>query len=162
MNEVTQQLRAFCNDERQASADLLPLVYEELRRLAAQKLSQEPTGQTLLGTALVHEAYLRLVSESDADAVFKTDRISPPETGDLRSSNRGSVRRPATTCIVLKIVRLPLNRLVLLSVSVSLLPRLLLRLRFACAFLKISPRACFHNDKEWPQAEVLKIPSSLL
>ncbi len=66
MNEVTQKLKAFCNGERQASADLLPLVYDELRRLAAQKLAVEPTGQTLQATALVHEAYLRLVGETDA------------------------------------------------------------------------------------------------
>jgi RNA polymerase sigma factor (TIGR02999 family) len=66
MSELTQQLTAFFKGERQASADLLPLVYEELRRLAAQKLAQEPAGQTLQATALVHEAYVRLVGSGDA------------------------------------------------------------------------------------------------
>jgi RNA polymerase sigma factor (TIGR02999 family) len=52
---------AIENGDRQASAELLPLVYEELRRLAAEKMAQERPGQTLQATALVHEAYLRLV-----------------------------------------------------------------------------------------------------
>src|SRR6266571_8191136 len=62
MNEVTQLLDALGRGEARAAEQLLPLVYEELRQLAAQKLAQEKPGQTLQATALVHEAYLRLVN----------------------------------------------------------------------------------------------------
>ncbi len=61
MNEVTRILIAIEQGTPQAAEQLLPLVYDELRRLAAQKLAQEKPGQTLQATALVHEAYLRLV-----------------------------------------------------------------------------------------------------
>src|SRR5260370_10054662 len=61
MSEVTCILSAIEQGEPQAADKLLPLVYEELRRLAAEKLAQERPGQTLQATALVHEAYLRLV-----------------------------------------------------------------------------------------------------
>jgi RNA polymerase sigma factor (TIGR02999 family) len=61
MSEVTQLLAAIGEGDPRASADLLPIVYAELRKLAAQKLAQEKPGQTLQATALVHEAYLRLV-----------------------------------------------------------------------------------------------------
>jgi RNA polymerase sigma factor (TIGR02999 family) len=67
MSEVTRILSAIEQGDPHAAEQLLPLVYDELRQLAAQKLSQEKPGQTLQATALVHEAYLRLVgSESDA------------------------------------------------------------------------------------------------
>jgi RNA polymerase sigma factor (TIGR02999 family) len=61
MNEVTRVLSALEQGDAQAAPQLLPLVYDELRKLAAQKLAQEKPGQTLQATALVHEAYLRLV-----------------------------------------------------------------------------------------------------
>src|SRR6516162_1704273 len=61
MKEVTRVLSAIEQGDPQAPELLLPLVYDELRRLAAQKLVQEKPGQTLQATALVHEAYLRLV-----------------------------------------------------------------------------------------------------
>jgi len=61
MSEVTRILSAIEEGDPQASEQLLPLVYDELRKLAAQKLAQERPGQTLQSTALVHEAYLRLV-----------------------------------------------------------------------------------------------------
>jgi RNA polymerase sigma factor (TIGR02999 family) len=61
MKEVTQILSAIEQGDSQAAEQLLPLVYEELRKLAAQKLAHEKPGQTLQATALVHEAYLRLV-----------------------------------------------------------------------------------------------------
>src|SRR6516225_3853812 len=67
MNEVTQLLDAVRRGEAQAAEQLLPLVYEELRRLAAGYLDQEKPGQTLQPTALVHEAFIRLVG-SDMDA----------------------------------------------------------------------------------------------
>lgn len=61
MSDVTRLLEAASSGDRQAAADVLPLVYEELRKLAAAWLSAERPGQTLQPTALVHEAYLRLV-----------------------------------------------------------------------------------------------------
>jgi len=61
MTDVTRILNAIERGEAKGTDELLPLVYEELRLLAAQKLSQEKPGQTLQATALVHEAYLRLV-----------------------------------------------------------------------------------------------------
>ena len=61
MSDVTRILSAIEQGDTHAAGDLLPLVYDELRRLAAQKLAQEQPGQTLEATALVHEAYLRLV-----------------------------------------------------------------------------------------------------
>src|SRR5215468_805063 len=61
MSEVTQVLHAIAEGDPDAASQLLPLVYDELRKLAAQKLAKENPGQTLQATALVHEAYLRLV-----------------------------------------------------------------------------------------------------
>src|SRR5262249_57817830 len=58
MNEVTRVLSALSGGDPHAAEQLLPLVYQELRQLAAQKLAQEKPGQTLQATALVHEAYL--------------------------------------------------------------------------------------------------------
>jgi RNA polymerase sigma factor (TIGR02999 family) len=65
MSEFTQLLNAIEAGNPQAAAQLLPLVYDELRQLAAQKLAKEKPGQTLDATALVHEAYLRLVGAND-------------------------------------------------------------------------------------------------
>jgi RNA polymerase sigma factor (TIGR02999 family) len=67
MNEITRWLSAIDQGDPQAASQLLPLVYNELRKLAAQKLAHEKPGQTLDATALVHEAYLRLVGASDDD-----------------------------------------------------------------------------------------------
>jgi RNA polymerase sigma factor (TIGR02999 family) len=61
MDELTQILSAIEQGDEQAAAKLLPLVYDELRKLAAQKLAFEKPGQTLQATALVHEVYLRIV-----------------------------------------------------------------------------------------------------
>ena len=66
MTEVTRILAAIDQGDPQAAEQLLPLVYDELRRLAAQKLAQEKPGQTLQATALVHEAYLRLLDGEHA------------------------------------------------------------------------------------------------
>jgi RNA polymerase sigma factor (TIGR02999 family) len=63
MSEVTSILNAIEQGDPHAAAQLLPLVYDELRRLAAQKLAHEKAGQTLEATALVHEAYLHLVGD---------------------------------------------------------------------------------------------------
>ena len=69
MSEVTRILSAIDAGDPHAAEQLLPLVYEELRKLAAQKLAHEKPGQTLEATALVHEAYLRLVArEPEAQA----------------------------------------------------------------------------------------------
>src|SRR5262245_42746361 len=66
MSEVTRILSAIEQGDPHAAEQLLPLVYDELRKLAAQKLAQEKPGQTLQATALVHEAYLRLVDVDQA------------------------------------------------------------------------------------------------
>ena len=65
MSDVTRILNAIERGDAKATDDLLPIVYEELRLLAAQKLSQEKPGQTLQATALVHEVYIRLVGSHD-------------------------------------------------------------------------------------------------
>ena len=65
MAAVTQLLDAAAAGDPQAAADLLPLVYDELRQLAAARMAEEKPGQTLQPTALVHEAYLRLVGRDD-------------------------------------------------------------------------------------------------
>jgi RNA polymerase sigma factor (TIGR02999 family) len=65
MHEITRVLDAIDRGEPLAASQLLPLVYDELRKVAAQKLAQEKPGQTLDPTALVHEAYLRLVETGD-------------------------------------------------------------------------------------------------
>lgn len=65
MDSITQVLNAIDRCDPQAAEQLLPLVYDELRRLAAQKLASEKPGQTLQATALVHEAYLRLAGPED-------------------------------------------------------------------------------------------------
>src|SRR5215212_9457320 len=64
MSELTRILQAVADGDPDAGSQLLPLVYDELRKLAAQKLAGEAPGQTLEPTALVHEAYLRLAGES--------------------------------------------------------------------------------------------------
>jgi RNA polymerase sigma factor (TIGR02999 family) len=61
MSEVTRILKSIEDGDPTATEDLLPLIYEELRKLAAQRMAQENPGQTLSATALVHEAYIRLV-----------------------------------------------------------------------------------------------------
>lgn len=65
MNDITLLLQAAERGEKQSSEDLLPMVYEELRRLAAARMKRESVGHTLQPTALVHEAWLRLVNEED-------------------------------------------------------------------------------------------------
>jgi RNA polymerase sigma factor (TIGR02999 family) len=66
MSDVTRILEAIEGGDPSAAEQLLPLVYDELRKLAARKLSEEKPGQTLDATALVHEAYLRLVGPADS------------------------------------------------------------------------------------------------
>ena len=78
MSDVTQILNALERGEGQAAAQLLPLVYDELRRLAAQKMARESAGQTLDATGLVHEAYLRLVGPLTA---WESRERAPTATG---------------------------------------------------------------------------------
>src|SRR5438094_2265765 len=68
MSDVTRILSAIEQGDPHTAAQLLPLLYDELRQLAAQKMAQEAPGQTLQATALVHEAYLRLVDTDQAQA----------------------------------------------------------------------------------------------
>jgi RNA polymerase sigma factor (TIGR02999 family) len=72
MSDVTQILKAIDRGDSQGTEQLLPLVYEELRLLAGRKLAQEAPGQTLDATALVHEAYLRLVGDEATNAGWDT------------------------------------------------------------------------------------------
>lgn len=67
MSDVTRVLQSSEDGEPKAAAELPPLVYDGLRKLAAQRMAQEKPGQTLQATALVHEAYLRLVGGAVAD-----------------------------------------------------------------------------------------------
>jgi RNA polymerase sigma factor (TIGR02999 family) len=71
MSAVTRILTAIQQGDPSAASQLLPLVYDELRRLAARKLAQERPGQTLDATALVHEAYLRLVGDAEEPRSFQ-------------------------------------------------------------------------------------------
>jgi RNA polymerase sigma factor (TIGR02999 family) len=66
MSDVTRLIEAAAGGDRQAAAELLPAVYDELRNLAAARMAGEPAGHTLDATALVHEVYLRLVGPADA------------------------------------------------------------------------------------------------
>jgi RNA polymerase sigma factor (TIGR02999 family) len=105
MNEVTRILSAVEQGDPRAAAELLPLVYDELRRLAAQKLARERPGQTLQATALVHEAYLRLVDSGQgphwdgrghffAAAAEAMRRILIDQARRHHSARRGGGRRP--------------------------------------------------------------------
>jgi RNA polymerase sigma factor (TIGR02999 family) len=67
MSDVTRLLEAASAGDRKAAAELLPLVYDELRQLAATRMAAEPPGHTLNATALVHEAYLRLIGDQGFD-----------------------------------------------------------------------------------------------
>jgi RNA polymerase sigma factor (TIGR02999 family) len=103
MNDVTYLLSAVEHGDPRAAGQLLPLVYEELRRLAAQRLVREKPGQTLQATALVHEAYLRLVGTEDpgwnsrghffAAAAEAMRRILVERARHKRSLKAGGARR---------------------------------------------------------------------
>ena len=104
MNEVTRVLSAIQQGDPHAADQLPPLVYDELRRLAAQKLAQEKPGQTLEATALVHEAYMRLVGIGEAErwdsrghffaaAAEAMRRILIDRAREKRSEKRGGTRK---------------------------------------------------------------------
>ena len=108
MSEVTRILSAIDQGDPHAAEQLLPLVYEELRKLAARKLAQEKPGQTLQATALVHEAYVRLVGSAEgaggaqdwdsrghffAAAAEAMRRILIDRAREKRSEKRGGDRK---------------------------------------------------------------------
>ena len=88
MSDVTRILSAIQHGDPHAANQLLPLVYDELRRLAARKLARELPGQTLDATGLVHEAYLRLVGASGG-----ASSVCP---GNSRASLRAANRRSSS------------------------------------------------------------------
>ena len=104
MSEVTRILSAIEQGDLHAAEQLLPLVYKELRQLAARRLAQEKPGQTLQATALVHEAYLRLVGDTGgqkwdnrghffAAAAEAMRRILIDRAREKRSEKRGGTRK---------------------------------------------------------------------
>src|SRR5688500_16683123 len=86
MTDVTQILSQIDSGDPSAADQLLPLVYEELRRLAASKLANEKPGQTLQATALVHEAYLRLLGPGGVDKPWNS-------RGHFFAARAGAMRR---------------------------------------------------------------------
>src|SRR5262245_38420661 len=86
MNAVTRVLRVIEAGDPRAAGELLPLVYDELRRLAADRLAREAPGQTLDATALVHEAYLRLVRAGSVS--YGTDLPVAHASGSYEFVNR--------------------------------------------------------------------------
>src|ERR1700683_3138339 len=101
MSDLTQLIEAAQRGNRQAAADLLPLVYDELRKLAAAKMAAEAPGHTLDATALVHDAYLRLVGDQQFDgrthffsaAAEAMRRILVNHDRDRRRLKRGGGRK---------------------------------------------------------------------
>jgi RNA polymerase sigma factor (TIGR02999 family) len=101
MPEITQLLEAAAAGNRQAAAQIMPLVYDELRKLAAAKMAAEAPGHTLNGTALVHEAYLRLIGDQRFEgrghfftaAAEAMRRILVDHARSRSAAKRGSGRR---------------------------------------------------------------------
>ena len=93
MSDVTRLIEAASSGDTQAANQLLPLVYDELRKLAAARLASEKPGQTLQATALVHEAYVRLVgSEPIKPGIVAGTSLPPPRKrcGEFSSSRPGA------------------------------------------------------------------------
>ena len=100
MPDITQLLSAAAAGDRQAAADLLPLVYDELRKLAAARMAAENPGHTLDATGLVHEAYLRLIGDQQfegrghfAAAAEAMRRILVNHARDRKRRKRGGGRK---------------------------------------------------------------------
>ncbi len=101
MSDLTVLLQAVQQGDRQAAAELLPLVYDELRKLAAARLAHEATGHSLDATALVHEAYLRLIGDQQfegrshffAAAAKAMQRIMLNHARDRKRLKRGGGRK---------------------------------------------------------------------
>jgi hypothetical protein len=96
MTDVTRILSAIQQGDPHAAAQLLPLVYDELRKLAAAKMAQEKPGQTLEATALVHEAYLRLVEGERPGAPRPWDNRRHFFAAAAAATHRISPRAPGT------------------------------------------------------------------
>ena len=97
MSDVTHILNAIERGDPTATEKLLPLVYDELRKLAAQKLAQEKPGQTLQATALVHEAYLRLIGPDNAPDWDSRGHFFAAAAEAMRRILVDSARRKAST-----------------------------------------------------------------
>jgi RNA polymerase sigma factor (TIGR02999 family) len=96
MNDVTRILSAIDEGDPQAAEKLLPLVYDELRKLAAHKLAQEKAGQTLQATALVHEAYLRLVGRESSHSYQGRRHFFAAAAGAMRRILTDQARKKQT------------------------------------------------------------------
>jgi RNA polymerase sigma factor (TIGR02999 family) len=96
MDEVSQVLHSIEEGDPQAASRLLPLVYDQLRRLAARKLAREGPGQSLDATALVHEAYLRLVRQGGPRAYNGRGHFLAAAAGAMRRILVDNARRKAT------------------------------------------------------------------
>src|SRR5205085_2666028 len=97
MSDVTRILSQIEQGDPQAAEKLLPLVYDELRNLAAVKLAQEKSGQTLQATALVHEAYLRLVGDNNSPQWDNRGHFFAAAAEAMRRILVESIRRKQTT-----------------------------------------------------------------
>jgi RNA polymerase sigma factor (TIGR02999 family) len=157
MTEVTRILSDIERGAPQAAEQLLPLVYEELRKLAAQRLARERPGQTLQATALVHEAYLRLVGDQPdrpwdgrrhffAAAAEAMRRILIDRARDRRRQRRGGGRRRVRIDLDALLIDSPCDDLLALDEALEALARVdpdgaeLVRLR-AFAGLTLSEAA---------------------
>jgi len=167
MTDVTRILNAIEQGDERATEELLPLVYEELRVLAAQKLSHEQPGQTLQATALVHEAYIRLVGDNDrnwqnqahffASAAEAMRRILVDNARRKKSQKHGGDRTRLDLDAEGIQVNLPSDQIIALSDALEVLEREepevahLVKLRYfvgltleqAGEALKISPRSAY-------------------
>jgi RNA polymerase sigma factor (TIGR02999 family) len=132
MTNVTRILSAIDQGDPEAAEQLLPLVYDELRRLAAQKLGQEKPGQTLEATALVHEAYLRLVDTERARhwngrthffraAAEAMRRILVDRARQKQSQKRGGVRRRVELEVAAEVVEDPSDDVLAVHEALELL-----------------------------------------
>ncbi|HXB60014.1 MAG TPA: ECF-type sigma factor [Candidatus Acidoferrales bacterium] len=104
MSDITLLLDAISRGESRASEDLLPLIYDELRRLAAARMAGEAAGQTLQPTALVHEAWLRLVNEGGRIVILKFfGGLTNKEVARILGVTERSIERQwsyAKTCLL--------------------------------------------------------------
>jgi RNA polymerase sigma factor (TIGR02999 family) len=91
MSEVTRILSAIEQGDPHAAGQLLPIVYKELRQLAAHKMAQEAPGQTVQATALVHEAYLRLVGGAEEQRWDGRGHFFAAAAEAMRRSDRNTV-----------------------------------------------------------------------
>jgi RNA polymerase sigma factor (TIGR02999 family) len=109
MNDVTRILSAIDQCDSKAAEELLPLVYDELRKLAAQRLAQEKPGQTLQATALVHEAYLRLVGRDEGRSWNSRGHFFAAAAQAMRRILVDNARRKSTRKRGVGLVRKPLD-----------------------------------------------------